>query len=170
MAEENNPQETEAQEAGNKSKKKLLIVIAIVGVLAVLLSVGVTMFLLGGDEEEPVPEQVETTPSGKPPASYLDFKQPFLVTYNVDGRQRYMQVSITVVSRDATVFDPLEHHMPLIMSRLNGAYSSADFNQLKTEEGKLALQETSLKVINEILESEGAGNIENVYFTNFVLQ
>ena len=174
MAEENNPEvETdEAQNAGNKSKKKLLIVIILVAVFAVVLSVGVTLYLLGGDdskEDEPVAEEADTTPA-KAPASYFDISQPFLATYNVDGRQRYMQVSISIVSRDATVFTTVEHHLPLILSRLNSAYSSADFNQLKTEAGKLALQEKSLGVINEILEAEGAEKVENVYFTNFVLQ
>lgn len=169
MAEENNPEAAETQDAGNKSKKKLLIIISIVSVLAILLSIGVTLFLLGGDEE-PVAEEVVTNPSGKDPASYFDIKQPFLVTFNVDGRQRYMQVSISVVSRDASAFTTLEHHLPLILSRLNSTYSAADFNELKTEAGKLALQEKSLSVINEMLETEGAEKIENVYFTNFVLQ
>jgi flagellar FliL protein len=169
VAEEKTTPEAESEDAGNKSKKKLLIVIIVVGVLAVLLSVGVTLYLLGGDEE-PVAEEVVKTPSGKDPASYFAIKQPFLVTFNVEGRQRYMQVSITAVSRDAMVFSAFEHHLPLIMSRLNSSYSAADFNELKTEAGKLALQEKSLSVINEILEGEGAGKIENVYFTNFVLQ
>jgi flagellar FliL protein len=170
VAEEINPQENEAQEDGNKSKKKLLIIIIIVGVLALLLSVGVTLYLMGGSDDEAASEEAPAESQGKPPATYFDIKQPFLVTYNIDGRQRYMQVSLTVVTRDASVLSTLDHHLPMIMSRLNSAFSSANFNELKTEEGKLALQAQSLKVINEILETEGAGAIENVYFMNFVLQ
>ncbi len=169
MAEENKP-EADAQEGG-KSSKKLIIIIAIAVVLAVALSVGVTVYLLSGDDE-PSGEDVvaeDVTPA-KPQAHYFDIKQPFLVTFNVDGRQRYMQVSMSVVSRDPSSFGTMEFHMPLLMSRLNNLYGSGDFNVLKTEAGKLELQANTLKVINELLEKEGVAPVENVYFTNFVLQ
>lgn len=165
MADENTPEDV--QEDGKKSKKKLLIIVAIVGVLAIVLSLVVTMFLLPDEESTPVEEVVK---GGKEPATYYDIKQPFLVTFNVEGRQRYMQVSLTIVSRQAAFVNTLDHHLPLVISRLNSAFSSASFNELKTEAGKLALQETSLKVINDMLESEGVEPVENVYFTNFVLQ
>ena len=57
MAEEENKAE-DGQESEGGSKKKLIIVIAIVALLAVGISVGVTLFLLGG-EEETVAEEVE---------------------------------------------------------------------------------------------------------------
>lgn len=166
MAEDNNTEE--AQESGGKSKKKLIIIIVIVAILAIGLSVGVTLFLLTGSDdkaEEVVPEVVVKTP-----ASYLEIKPPFLVTFNVEGRQRYMQISISVSSRDASVFTSLEHHMPLIRSRLITAYGGMSFDVIKTETGKVNLQLKTVEVINSVLESEGEGQIENIYFTNFVLQ
>lgn len=168
MAEDNTEQ---TEEAGPKSKKKLIIVIALVAVLAVGLSVGVTLFLLSdgdssdSEEEQAVPEEIV-----KEPASYLDINPPFLVTFNVDGRQRYMQISLSVSSRDAAAFNTLEYHMPLIRSRLISTYGGMDFNVIKTEPGKVDLQLKTVEIINSVLESEGEGLIENVYFTNFVLQ
>lgn len=167
MAEENNTEE--AQESGNKSKKKIIILIVLVAILAIGLSVGVTLFLLTGSDDnsgdEAVPE-VEV----KTPASYMEIKPPFLVTFNVEGRQRYMQISLSVSSRDGSAFTSMEYHMPLIRSKLISTYGSMDFNFIKTEAGKVELQAKTVEVINSVLESEGEGQIENIYFTNFVLQ
>lgn len=166
MAEDNTEQ---TEETGPKSKKKLIIIIALVGILAVGLSVGVTLFLLT-DSSDSVEEDVVPEEELKEPASYLDIKPPFLVTFNVDGRQRYMQISLSVSSRDASVFNTLEYHMPLIRSRLISTYGGMDFNLIKTEPGKVDLQLKTVEIMNTVLESEEAGQIENVYFTNFVLQ
>ncbi len=169
MAEDNTEQ---TEETGSKSKKKVIIVIILVAILAIGLSVGVTLFLLSdgsdsndGAEESTVPEEPV-----KMPASYLDIKPAFLVTFNVEGRQRYMQISLSVSSRDASAFNALEYHMPLIRSRLISTYGGMDFNTIKTEAGKVDLQLKTVEIINVVLESEGSAPIENVYFTNFVLQ
>ena len=167
MAEEEK-KDDEAQEGEGGSKKKLIIIIAIVAVLAVGLSVGVTLFLLGGDEEAPAEDVIEEPV--KEPASYFDIKPPFLVTFNVDGRQRYMQISVTVSSRDSAALDALDLHMPMIRSQLLNTYADQDFELIRTEEGKVALQAKTVEVINKVLEREDGGEIENIYFTNFVLQ
>jgi len=159
----------EGQEEAPKSKKKLIIIIALVAILAVGLSVGATIFLLGGDEGETSVEETVEEPV-KEPATYLAIKPPFLVTFNVDGRQRYMQISVSVSSRDSSSLDALEHHMPLIRSKLIAAYSGEAFDDVKTEAGKLALQSKTVEVMNGVLEGEGASQIENIFFTNFVLQ
>ena len=167
MAEEENKTDEE-QSAEGGSKKKLVIIIAIVALLAVGLSVGVTLFLLGGDEDAESEPAVEE--EVKVPASYTPIKPPFLVTLDVDGRQRYMQISFSVSSRDMSSLDALDHHMPLIRSKLLNMYADQDFEAARTEEGKLALQAKTVEVINGVLTGEGATEIENVYFTNFVLQ
>lgn len=169
MAEEENSEE--AQGSGNKSKKKVIVIIILVAVLAIGLSVGVTLFLLsGGDDKAPESEDVVAEAEVIVPASYLAIKPAFLVTFNVEGRQRYMQVSFSASSRDANVFTVLEYHMPLIRSKLISVYGGMDFDVIKTEAGKVELQSKTVEVINSVLESEGEGQIENVYFTNFVLQ
>lgn len=165
MADDNTEQ---PEESGPKSKKKLIIIIALISVLAIGLSVGVTLFLLGGDESSEASE--ESAEPVKQVASYLDITPAFLVTFNVDGRQRYMQISLSVSSRDASVFETLEYHMPLIRSRLISMYGGMDFEVVKTEAGKTDVQAKTVEIMNAVLADEGVGQIENVYFTNFVLQ
>jgi len=168
VAEEDQKAEENPKGEG-KSKKKLIIIIALVAVLAIGLSVGATIYLLGGSEPEVIAEDVIAEPT-KEPAIYLSINPPFLVTFNVDGRQRYMQISVSVSSRDGGALDTLEYHMPLILSKLRSMYGAQVFDEIKTDSGKLALQSKTVDVINEILAAEGASQIENVYFTNFVLQ
>lgn len=174
MAEEENKaeEEQEEQESGGKSNKKLIIIIVVVAFLAIGLSVGATLFLLGGDgdEAEEAVESEVVVEQVKLPASYFDIKPAFLVTFNVGGRQRYMQISLSVSSRDASVFDALEHHMPLIRSKLISTYGSQKFEEIETNDGKLMLQAKTIEVINNVLDGEGEPPIENVFFTNFVLQ
>ena len=158
----------EGQESEGGSKKKLIIIIAIVAILAIGLSVGATLFLLGGDED-PVAEEVVEEPV-KEPVNYFEIKPPFLVTFDVEGRQRYMQISASVSSRDGGALDALDLHMPLIRSRLLNVYADQKFDEVRTEEGKQALQAKTVEVINGILGAEDAGEVENVYFMNFVLQ
>ena len=81
-----------------------------------------------------------------------------------------MQISLSVSTRDAGVFSGIEHHMPLIRSKLISTYGGMDFNIIKSEAGKVDLQAKTVEVINSVLSAEGEGQIENIYFTNFVLQ
>jgi len=166
--------EEENQEAKKgKFSKKGIIIIAIVLIVAIALSIGVTLFLMGGDDSDPVSDEGSEgaeTAIQKAPAIYLDIKPPILVTFNVKGRQRYMQVYVSVSSRNQASLDTMEYHMPLIRSKIITKYSGQDFDQIRTEAGKTALKEQTFNVINDVLEGEGAEKIEGVFFTNFVLQ
>lgn len=167
MAEENTDQAGEEESGG--SKKGLIMMIVVV-LVAVAVSVGVTMFLLGGDDSGTEAEAAAAEPEPTGPLIYYDLKKPVLSTFNVNGRQRYMQIELSFASRDQAIIDALELHLPLIKSRLNGLFSQQDFEAIQSDENKKALRESALNMVNEQLEAEGAKPIENIYFTNFVMQ
>ncbi|UZE94948.1 flagellar basal body-associated FliL family protein [Alkalimarinus alittae] len=169
MADDDNKDVNE-EETGGKSSKKLIIIVAIVVILAVGLAVGATLFFLKGDSSASDAAEVPVE-EVKKPAIYFDIKPPFVVTFDVEGRQRYMQVFVSAQSRDQASLDALELHMPLIRNKLIMLFSSQDFQGLQTAEGKASLRLASLNLINEILEKEASGSsIEQVLFTNFVMQ
>jgi len=173
VADEEQKDEENQETGAGKSSKKAIIIIVIAVILAIGLSVGATVYFLGSGEDSDVPEEVseeDLTPIEKGPAIYLDVKPPFLVTFNVEGRQRYMQIYVSVSSRIQSALDVMEYHMPLIRSKLITTYSDQNFEELQTPEGKRSLQSQTLKVINDVLDNEGSKGIEGVYFTNFVLQ
>ncbi len=163
---------SEDQAEGGKSNKKLIIIVAIVVILSIGLSIGVTLFFLKGDDGKASSEESkEPVEEVKMPAVYLDIKPPFVVTFDVEGRQRYMQVFVSAQSRDQVSLDLMELHMPLIRNKLIMQFSGQDFQLLQTPEGKEKLRIDSLTLINEMLEKEASGSsIEQVLFTNFVMQ
>ncbi len=164
--------QAEGDAEGGKSKKKLIIIVAIVVILAIGLSIGATLYFLGGDGGEgSAAEDAAPVEEVKLPAVYLDIKPPFVVTYDVSGKQRYMQVFVSAQSRDQASLDAMELHMPLIRNKLIMMFSAQDFQALQTSEGKENLRASSLVLINEMLEKESSGSsIEQVLFTNFVMQ
>ncbi|ARU57574.1 flagellar basal body-associated protein FliL [Oleiphilus messinensis] len=155
---------------GGKSNKKLIVILAIVVLLSIGISVGVTLFFLSGNDST---DNVEETPSEpvQKTALYTELKPPFVVALNVDNRQRYLQIYVSIMSRDQGALDTLDQHMPVVRSKLIALFSGQDFMQLQTGEGKQALQDAALDVVTNVLDQEGAsGSIEKVLFTNFVMQ
>lgn len=154
---------------GEKSggKKKLIIIIALVAILGGGAAAAY-FFLFSGSGE---PEMSEEEALAKAPSIYLPLEPAFTIDFIENGRQRYVQLSMTAKSKRAEQVDAMSLHMPLIRNSLVLLFSSQSFAELQTEEGKIALKKASLDVINGILEQEtGLGGIDNVLFTNFVMQ
>lgn len=158
----------DAQEKPAKGRKKLFILIGI-GLLALLLSAGGVAFFLLNDDE--VPEETEPAEPVKQVALYQPLEPAFVVNYAVGGRQRYMQVSVVLLGRDAEGMAKLNQHLPLIRNQLVMLFGSEEFEALATPEGKEALREKASLAVKSLLEKEvGDPVIESVLFTNLVLQ
>ena len=152
-----------------KSRKKLFILIGI-GLLALLLSAGGgAYFMLSGEDEEAAAE-VPAEPV-KQEALYQALEPPFVVNYSDSGRQRYMQVSVVLMGRNAEGMAKLNQHLPLIRNQLVLLFGSEDFAALMSPEGKEALREKAGLAVKALMEKEvGDPVIESVLFTNMVLQ
>ncbi|QLF94455.1 flagellar basal body-associated protein FliL [Pseudomonas sp. ABC1] len=161
----------EADGAAGKGKGKLIIIIVVALVLAIGLSVGGTlMFLNKGGDEAPPAEAVAAAPV-RQPAIYQELAPAFVVNFNHNGRQRYMQVTLSLMSRDQLALDELKVHMPLLRNRLVMLFSSQDFATLASPDGKEALRQQATASVQELAQKEtGKLVVEQVLFTNFVLQ
>ena len=166
------PTGPEAEPAG-KGRLKLIIVIVVAMLVAVGLSVGGTLYFMGkGDGlEGEKAHEAEAVVSGKQPAIYEVLMPAFVVNFNHKGRQRYMQVSIALMTRDQAALDALKVHMPLLRNRLVMLFSSQDFEALRTPVGKEMLRQQATASVQELAQKEiGKLAVEQVLFTNFVLQ
>nr|WP_281379698.1 flagellar basal body-associated FliL family protein [Rehaibacterium terrae] len=95
----------------------------------------------------------------------------FVVNLADRDLDRYLQVEVQVMTRDASVIPALEAHMPLIRNRLLLLFGQQHADQLRSREDKERLQEEALAELQAILaEVAGKPGIEAVYFTNFVTQ
>lgn len=159
-----------------KSKLKLILLIVVALLLAVSLSVGATWFFLGksnksDDEKATVQSSADTGGIAKRPAIYEQIAPAFIVNFNHQGRQRYMQVSVALMARDAAELAALKVHMPMLRNRLVMLFSGQDFANLMTPVGKEMLRQQATATVQELAQKEtGKMAVEQVLFTNFVLQ
>ena len=160
-----------------KSKLKLIVLIVVGFLLAIGLSIGGTLFFLGktskADAEHASEETTEhaEVAAVKPLAIYEALLPAFVVNYNKNGKQRYMQVTLAMMARSKDELDALKVHMPVLRNQLVMLLSSQDFAVLTTPAGKELLRQQATAKIQEFAEKEtGKPVVEQVLFTNFVLQ
>jgi len=169
----------DAAAAAKPAKKKLLLLVAI-GLVVVGITVGGTIVaikMLSGDKKEEVAEgeaageHAEPAQPEKVQLTYLPMEPAFLTNFVVNGRPRYLQVSLTLATRDKKVLDAVQTHAPLIRNRIVMLLSAEQFDVLRTRAGRDALQLKLQDAVKEVLQKEGAeGELEKVLFTNFVMQ
>ncbi|KAF0863611.1 flagellar basal body-associated protein FliL [Pseudomonas sp. LD120] len=154
---------------GGKSKLKLILLIVLALLLAIGLSVGATWYFMHGAQSKPAPEQAAS--NIKPAAIYEPMAPAFVVNYTQNGRQRYMQVSITLLARNQADLDALKVHMPVIRNNLVMLFSGQNFDTLATPVGQEMLRQKATASVQEVAQKEvGKVVVEQLLFTNFVLQ
>lgn len=159
-------------------RKKLLIIIGAILVL-VAISVGSTLALVklfadpeipmvGGEETDAV---AEGAVAPKQPAIYYPMLPVFVVNFESQGRQRFLQAELNLLVRENDIVPALELHMPAIRNSLVMLFSGQIYEDLQTAEGKELLRQQALLSVQEVLEKEtGKPGVEQVLFTNFVMQ
>jgi len=161
----------DTKEPGAKKGKLKLILLLVVGLLlAVGLSVGATWFFM--HKSEPAPAADPAQANAKPAAIYEALTPAFVVNFNQNGRQRYMQVSITLQARNQTDLDALKVHMPVIRNNLVMMFSGQGFDTLAgSPVGQEMLRQKATVVVQEVAQKEvGKPVVDQLLFTNFVLQ
>lgn len=115
----------------------------------------------GGGEEDEIVQ----------PAVYMPIDPAFVVNFASQGKARFLQITVEVMTRDETVPDKVKLHMPVIRNNLMLLFSTQTYDNVSTLEGKESLREEALEVVQQILEEEtGDPGIEAIYFTSFVMQ
>ena len=158
------------KDPATKGKLKMIILIVVALLLAIGLSVGATWFFMHSAESKPA-AAAETAVVGKQAAIFEPLLPAFVANYNQSGRQRYMQVSITMMGRNQADIDALKVHMPVIRNNLVMLFSGQDFATLASPVGQEMLRQKATASVQEVAQKElGKVAIEQLLFTNFVLQ
>ena len=178
-----NKEKTEDVAEEKKKGGMLKYILMIVGALLISgISVVATMMLMGGDEQTASADneaaiedqlkpqdQIVTPEQGE--AIYFPFKQPFVINFAAGGRQRYLQLELSVVARDQEAIDAVNLHLPLIRNNLLEKLQQEELEPLRSNDGKVALAERLTKVIQDILMEEiGRPGIQRVLYLKFVMQ
>ena len=103
-------------------------------------------------------------------ATYFQMPAPY--TSNVADTDSLVQVALAVSTYyDARVIDAIKTHEMAIRSEILLMMAQEQELVLITPKGKEALQQRLTQIINKILkEKTGYSGVDNVYFTNFVIQ
>ncbi|CAK9890531.1 MULTISPECIES: flagellar basal body-associated protein FliL [Pseudomonas] len=150
-------------------KLKLILLLVLALLLAIGLSVGATWFFLHKSEDKPAVDPALA--NLKPAAIYEPLAPAFVVNFNQNGRQRYMQVSITMQGRDQAALDALKVHMPVIRNNLVMLFSGQGFDTLSSPVGQEMLRQKATASVQEVAQKEvGKPVVDQLLFTNFVLQ
>jgi len=155
-----------------KGKLKFILIIVIALLLAIGASVGGTWYFMHksqNSKEEKSPEAGAET--AKAVAIYEPLSPAFVVNLNQNGRQRYLQVSITLLTHDQAALDALKVHLPVIRNNLVMLLSGQDFSTLASPVGIEMLRQKATASVQEVAQKEvGKLVVDQLLFTNFVLQ
>jgi flagellar FliL protein len=121
----------------------------------------------GEDEDED-----DTNPDGTPRmAVYMDFEQPFVVNFQDEGQLRYLQISVSVMTKNPKVVEEMKRHMPLIRNNLVMLFSGQNREGIISREGKEKIRKEAEAEVQKILkEQTGNPGVKALYFTSFVMQ
>jgi flagellar protein FliL len=119
-------------------------------------------------EEE---DKAEAPAVPKTPALYFALEPAFIVNLEDERAQRFLQVQVEVMTREAKIIEQLQRHTPRIRSQLLLLFGQQNAGELATRAGKEKLQADVLAEIQAVLLAEtGKAEVEAVYFTSFVIQ
>jgi flagellar FliL protein len=103
-------------------------------------------------------------------ATYFQLQTPF--TSNMSDSDAFAQIALAVSTYyDMRVIEAIKTHEMAIRSQVLMLLAQQPETMLATPDGKKELQVKIKAVINDVLKQKtGYGGVDNVYFTNFVIQ
>jgi flagellar FliL protein len=116
------------------------------------------------------PEKPEKT-EPLAPAQYVPLDPPFVVSFDEEDGTRYVQLQIQAMARSEKTIEEIKKHSPALRNSFLFLLGSFKLEQLTTLAGKEKLRADLTTKANEVLAKNGSeGQIEELYFTNFVIQ
>lgn len=153
--------------------RKRLFLLILLGLLVIALSIGGTLLAIHiiSPSEEAFSEPEVAVDLPPPPAIYYPLKPPIIVNFSVKGRQRFLQAELTLMTRENDVVSAVQLHQPMIRNALVLLIGGKEYAEIQSAEGKELLRQQCLQEIQRLLQQEiGKPGIEQVLFTNFVMQ
>jgi flagellar FliL protein len=170
--------ETSTEEAGKKKSGNMLLII-IVGVLVLILMIGaVVAFLMMGNEQpaaagvstHQAAESEESGHGNALSATEVGIMYPldtFTVNLLSESGRRYLKVELNLEIEGKELSPELDTKVPIFRDIIIRILSSKSLEEISTIKGKEKLKEQIVYELNARLKD---GKVQNVYFTDFVVQ
>lgn len=178
MAEPTTADASDAPAASERKGAKLVVMLAATLLAAAGAGGGVYWFNASSGDDvasaEPAKGAKVKGKAEKPkgPAIYVEFDPPFVVNFESRGTMRFLQVTVQVMTRDPATADLVKQHDPVIRNDLLMLFGNQTHETIGTREGKDQLRSQALEVVAKAIDAEGGKgkNVEQLYFTSFVMQ
>ncbi|MEA2111930.1 MAG: flagellar basal body-associated protein FliL [Campylobacterota bacterium] len=183
MAEEETQESQEESKPEKKSSSLVLIIVIVVLILVILVGVVGFILMSGGDEEEstqnaPVAQEQQQTKKKRPsggsgditPFTEIGLMFPmdtFTVNLLSDSGRRYLKAQMNLEIDGEELAAELDTKKAVIRDIIIRLLSSKSLDEISTAKGKDKLKEQITDQLNLRLRD---GHINNVYFTEFVIQ
>ncbi len=184
--------ELDTKSAPKSGKGKMIILMVLVMLVTTGVVVGVLYFMgvLGGNSSSSKDETDETVEEEKElvvkKAFYFNMKPAYIVNFEEQSEAAYLQIEMQAMTYDNRVTDEMITHMPVIRNNILLILSAQKFDDVRTRQGKEALQGKVLAAVQEIIgesmtaklkeageelaKGESVPNVEQIYFTSFIMQ
>ncbi len=170
MAQDKKQDEAEAEAPAGGGKKKLIFMV-LGALLLVGGSVAGTLMIVGGSGDSSDAQVEAPAEPDRGNATYVDMKPAFTVNLAPEDPVGFMQISMQVLTFDEDVAEELEKHKPLIRNNLVVLFGQQNSTDLRAANGKEKLQVAALETVQSIINEHGSGGeVDNVFFTSFVMQ
>jgi flagellar protein FliL len=159
--------------AAPKTKSKLPLIVIAAVVLCLAIGGGVYFFMSGKSHDAAKPEAKSAKQMGpKSAALYVKLDPPFVVNFEVKGLMRFLQISLEIMTRDASTAEKLKENEPVIRNDLLLLFGNQTHETISTREGKERLRSEAKETVAKIIAREGGDpkKVEELYFTSFVMQ
>jgi flagellar protein FliL len=128
--------------------------------------------------DAPAPIELAAAETQKPekteplaPAQYVPLDPPFVVSFDEEDGTRYLQLQLQAMARSEKTIEEIKKHAPALRNSVLFLIGGYKLEELTTLAGKEKLRAELTTKANEVLAKNGSeGQIEELYFTNFVIQ
>ena len=90
-----------------------------------------------------------------------------IVNLSDDGGKRYLRVTMALELSDPDSVDTIESRLPQIRDAVLMILPTKTYDDVSTTDGKIALRNQVMEKINTLMTK---GRVNNIYFTEFVVQ
>lgn len=168
-----------------KAGKKLLVIVGLAVLLIVAAGGGAAWYFLAGDSPERTAaepgakgkkgkraaEQGNGPEAAKAPPIYHPLDPPFVANLPPGGKAKLIQAAVRVQTHDPALVAFLQQNDPMVRHHLLSLFGAQDAAELMTRAGREKLQAEVMATLARLVnERGGEGEVEAVYFTQFVLQ
>ncbi|KEQ16343.1 flagellar basal body-associated FliL family protein [Endozoicomonas numazuensis] len=150
-----------------KSSGKSLMIIIVLLLLIMVGGGGFAGWYFMSAQSKPS----ETEEALKPEVPKFVTLEPFVISLQTQGRPRYMQIKLTLMSRDEGAVEVLKTYIPLIRNAIVNYLSQMTYKEATAKEATDQIRHNTIERVNELLTAERSTVVlDDLLITDLVVQ